>query len=770
MHRSFPHPTPPHPTPHPTLPPATLLLLHLLHLPAGRVFWFAFMPHVFFPQRGANFAYPLALLALLLVWKGTDTTPVAAAAGVTAGDRRRMLMHAAAFAALTPLVQAHSFIGLAIIIGTVFVLDAHKWLADLRVLGAWIAAGAIAALVGVPQMALFRKHVASGHGGSFIKQGWIHKNNPFGTAEGLFAAIPMAGGFFRFWWMSLGPAVPLFLVALAIYGYDALQGARLGAAPVVPVPGAPAAAAVAGKAASVAASDSTAAGRASGVAGGADAGIRRRVGGGSDSDEGEGSPAGAAAAPKARDFRAGGGAGSSSASAAHHMSVFGPADGTSSADASLAEHLIAVTLAQLPAPIAGRLTGAIPVRYTALDSIAAGGNANSITGRSLDALKFGIGALAIFLFGNYVNLQPWDRDNCKLFYVWLFVARCVATAVVAGVVGSCCICLSLLPSRPCARMPSYRPLSLPSLTCLPLHLPIYPSPSHSHSSAYPASSTRRTACPHSHSHSHSCPHCPRPPSLTLLQPADGLAAGLPHRVRRRRHPPRRVRLHGRPAHPAGRLRAAAAHPAGGRRRRARVRQVGQGEGRGRGCRCCGQPRRRRRCRGHWRRADGPGPHSLLGGSPRRACAAVPGHVQRLPAAGPREDAVPPAAGRGADSGAPDAAAQTAFQNFRFSPLHRLPPSSSPTVPAVFPSARCALPRVPLPVPPPPPSPPSFPPPLQMGMYIKEHLAPKSVIAHRDIHIMPSGCIAGRPSLVAYTGASPNRQTQPALRLCSAVFL
>ena len=39
----------------------------------------------------------------------------------------------------------------------------------------------------------------------------------------------------------------------------------------------------------------------------------------------------------------------------------------------------------------------------------------------------------------------------------------------------------------------------------------------------------------------------------------------------------------------------------------------------------------------------------------------------------------------------------------------------------------------------------------MGNYIKEHLAPKSVIMHRDIHIMPSGCIAGRPSLVAYTG-------------------
>lgn len=35
--------------------------------PDGRIVWFAFLPHVFLPQRGATFAYPLCLAILLMV-------------------------------------------------------------------------------------------------------------------------------------------------------------------------------------------------------------------------------------------------------------------------------------------------------------------------------------------------------------------------------------------------------------------------------------------------------------------------------------------------------------------------------------------------------------------------------------------------------------------------------------------------------------------------------------------------------------------------------
>lgn len=39
----------------------------------------------------------------------------------------------------------------------------------------------------------------------------------------------------------------------------------------------------------------------------------------------------------------------------------------------------------------------------------------------------------------------------------------------------------------------------------------------------------------------------------------------------------------------------------------------------------------------------------------------------------------------------------------------------------------------------------------MAEFIKEKVPPKAVVLHRDIHIIPSGCLAGRVTLVAYNG-------------------
>ena len=49
--------------------------------------------------------------------------------------------------------------------------------------------------------------------------------------------------------------------------------------------------------------------------------------------------------------------------------------------------------------------------------------------------------------------------------------------------------------------------------------------------------------------------------------------------------------------------------------------------------------------------------------------------------------------------------------------------------------------------------PTLPRPLapQMGEWIRANTPPKAVFAHRDFHIMPSSALAGRPSLVGYTG-------------------
>eukprot|EP01103_Thecamoeba_quadrilineata_P002638 TRINITY_DN12557_c0_g1_i1.p1 TRINITY_DN12557_c0_g1~~TRINITY_DN12557_c0_g1_i1.p1 ORF type:complete len:278 (+),score=50.01 TRINITY_DN12557_c0_g1_i1:19-852(+) len=40
-------------------------------------------------------------------------------------------------------------------------------------------------------------------------------------------------------------------------------------------------------------------------------------------------------------------------------------------------------------------------------------------------IKFSLGFYFIFLISNYVIFQPWDKDNTKLFYLWVFVAAAV---------------------------------------------------------------------------------------------------------------------------------------------------------------------------------------------------------------------------------------------------------------------------------------------------------------------------------------------------------
>ncbi len=40
---------------------------------------------------------------------------------------------------------------------------------------------------------------------------------------------------------------------------------------------------------------------------------------------------------------------------------------------------------------------------------------------------------------------------------------------------------------------------------------------------------------------------------------------------------------------------------------------------------------------------------------------------------------------------------------------------------------------------------------QVAEFVKANIPPKAVFAHRDVHITPVGCLAGRPTLVAYNG-------------------
>jgi hypothetical protein len=608
----------------------------------GKIMWFAFIPHVLLPQRGATFAYPMVLLVLTLVWVATDMRKEAA---LVHSERRTMLLLAGAFAGSLPLIQAHSFIGLACIIGVIFLLDAHKWVADPRLLVSWGWAGVVAVGIGYPQMGLFKHQVESGHGGHFLNIQWWFKNHDFGRQGGL-------SGFFNFWWMSLGPALPLFVLTVALQlwelylahrlkspvqerspaGWTEFYQAAVTHEPFAPLPSASSAASAASATAlraylantggetDLTDLDGGAAGGAGGAGGGAQRGRRgaggkaspdttpasasansssggnnsnvkqrrnvssaslssrtpstARSGAGSGSGSHPASPApafdaasataplappspqlpqplelrieslemeyslpsatgeagtgqrfklelpgaatqkvllssyggsggGAAAggsstpliaAPASATAGAGGGRGgrsskgaaasasaSASASAtagtegdeskgddasddgrhddeppegARVATAFatGGANGSSSsssaADGSgvvmyrdpaattyFSEHLWAVAKATALNDFninVDVLLDPASYRWEVADRLVFHLNALSLTGRGLDALKFSLGAFAVFLLGNAINFQPWDRDNCKLFYIWVFVNASFVGALLAS--------------------------------------------------------------------------------------------------------------------------------------------------------------------------------------------------------------------------------------------------------------------------------------------------------------------------------------------------
>jgi hypothetical protein len=59
-------------------------------------------------------------------------------------------------------------------------------------------------------------------------------------------------------------------------------------------------------------------------------------------------------------------------------------------------------------------------------------NRLSLSGRSWDTLKLALGSGLVFLLGNYVNFQPWDRDNCKLFYFWIMINAILSGSLLAA--------------------------------------------------------------------------------------------------------------------------------------------------------------------------------------------------------------------------------------------------------------------------------------------------------------------------------------------------
>lgn len=312
--------------------------------------WFAFVPHIMLPQRGANFAYPMAVLVLILVWMATDS-----ATRLHCGHRRTLLVTAGVFAASLPMAQAHSFIGVGIIIGTIAVLDCHKWLADAHLFWSWVYAGIAALALALPQMTQFRSTVSQGYYGKFLQYGWLFNNYEFGEPHN----NPL--GLLRFWWYSLGPAFYLFLAAMVLTCLE-MVGARRLATRLIKDSGS---GAVSHYLADIAAQ-----------AGAADL---------------IGEPNPIPPAPKSA----------------------------------------------LTSPGARPLPATVPawsraVGLDTLDGTFAPLNSLSTTGRAWDCFKLMLGGLFVFLVSNYINFQPWDRDNAKIYYVFLFIAAPINGALLAA--------------------------------------------------------------------------------------------------------------------------------------------------------------------------------------------------------------------------------------------------------------------------------------------------------------------------------------------------
>lgn len=326
----------------------------------GQVFWFAFLPHIYLPQRGATFAYPMVLTILLLVWSATSPSAMyykqnsdAPDKGpVTNSERRTFLFLAGVFSATLPLVQAHSFIALGIIIGLLFLLEAPTWLAHPVHLLGWIPAGIVTIALATPQMAGYLSTVMEGGptgAGTFMDFRPIWSPPPF-TYPGDFK------NYWWFWWRSTGPMVPLATIALLWWSWPAIKAVISSLAVVQDV-----------------------------FKSGLNYFTKGRSGEfvGIQNEDG------------------------STPSVAYGYGGLLRKIPTREEEEGLEELINTVSSYYQP----------IQAFATQWEKAVERHNEN----RVLDTFKLAFTGAALWGFGNYVILQPWDRDNCKLLYIALFI-------------------------------------------------------------------------------------------------------------------------------------------------------------------------------------------------------------------------------------------------------------------------------------------------------------------------------------------------------------
>ncbi|KAA0148480.1 hypothetical protein FNF29_06697 [Cafeteria roenbergensis] len=423
----------------------------------GSIFWFAFLPHIFLPQRGATIAYPAVASVILIFWQAIRSSRSATQQAMPVAERRFLLVLCAVVSALLPLVQAHSFAGLAVFIAVVFVLDAHSWISDPRLIAqAWAPAGVVAGVIFLPQWLIFSRMVEGKS--SFLAFTAVFRGQSDSAPQmvkDIIGSGTLFADFVWCWVRAIGPFLPLFFLVLAFMAPAViLRVVRAFAA------------ALSSKAdtdegtknlrdASMRLMSSTfpldinddvlAFAAQHGI--GAFGSSKARSAGPAlvaphKKDDDAADPDATASAAKAVRGKSGGWELSSDAqeAASNPDEPFGflqsqplprsygvppgfegllrTTEGSSEGLASEIEDIDVVAAAD---PLVAMWQRLVKVT-TAAQSLLAGIDVVDNGIRSLSALKFVLAALAVFLTGCFVKFQPWDRDNTKIFYIFALVA------------------------------------------------------------------------------------------------------------------------------------------------------------------------------------------------------------------------------------------------------------------------------------------------------------------------------------------------------------
>ena len=214
--------------------------------------WFSLPAHILLPQRTTQFAYPISLLALILIIRACkrvhnqslkkarsnnsltiDATEYYLKSGqasptksnfrldisweyLSTTNRLKLFAYGGLVTGLLPMLQAHSFVAVGAIMLVVAGLQLLKWAKDYRndtahiilILKQWGVYGVAAFLLGIPQSLVYLQRVS---GGGFIR------------LQSIWSDFPPDSSAISLWFNAVGAFLPLFILSLYFCRFSTVQ-------------------------------------------------------------------------------------------------------------------------------------------------------------------------------------------------------------------------------------------------------------------------------------------------------------------------------------------------------------------------------------------------------------------------------------------------------------------------------------------------------------------------------------------------------------------